>query len=83
MRVEKNNRAVVCRIYSLFTQQCLYGTENEIVAGFGLVSNTEKELGLIMSNFLGQVFHVFRSKKKKVLNLFKNIVASTLRSCIE
>jgi hypothetical protein len=41
-----------------------YGTEIKIRAGFGPVGNTEKKIGLIMSNFRGQLFHVFMGKKK-------------------
>ena len=33
-----------------------YGTEIEIWAGFGADDNTEKKIGPIMSNFLGQFF---------------------------
>ena len=57
--------------------------ENVFSAGFGPVGNTEKKaLGPIMSNFLGQFFHVFRGKKKSQI-FFKNTLASALKSCIK
>ena len=41
-----------------------YGTYYEIWACFGPVGNTEKNGGLIMSNFLGQFFLFFHGQKK-------------------
>ena len=46
-----------------------YGTEYDIWADFGPVGSTEKKVGLIMSNFLGQVFQVFMGKKNKIVFL--------------
>ena len=47
----------------------------------GQLAVLKKGSGLIMSNFWGQFFHVFRGKK--MLNLFKrNIIVSALKSCI-
>ena len=40
-----------------------YWTGIEICAEFGPVGITEKKLGPIMSNFLGQFFQVFMGKK--------------------
>ena len=53
-----------------------YGTEIELWAGFGPVGNTEKKnwadykQGRVFSRFYRQIF-------------FKNIVASTIKSCIK
>ena len=42
-----------------------YGAGIEIWAGFGPIGSTAKKgSGLIMSNFLGCFFHVFRGEKK-------------------
>ena len=58
-----------------------YGTGIEIWAGFRLVGITEKKrFGPIMSNFLRR-FSSFNGAKR-ILNI-KNIVASTLKSCIK
>ena len=57
--------------------------ENVFSAGFGPVGKSEKKaLGPIMSNFLGQFFHVFRGKKKSQ-NFFENTLASALKSYIK
>jgi hypothetical protein len=45
---------------------------------FGLVGNTEKKkFGLIMSNFWGRFFHVFRGKKKCLTFLKKDCSVCT------
>jgi hypothetical protein len=49
--------------------------------GFRLVGNAEKEIGLIMSNFCGQFFQVFKGKKH--FEIFENNVASALKRCIK
>ena len=60
-----------------------YGTENEIWAGFWAGRQYwKKSFWPIMSNFWGWFFHVFMDKNK-VWNVFKNILASTLKSCIK
>ena len=45
---------------------------------FGPVGNTEKIIWANYEELLGGFFHVFRGKKKTLLFLFKNIVASAL-----
>ena len=56
----------------------------EIWAGFGPIGSTEKKGSwLIMSHF-GLVGGFFMSSgAKKILEFFKNIVASALKSCIK
>ena len=49
----------------------LYGTENIIWAGFGLIGNTEKKFGPIMSNFLGHFFWKYYSVRTE--NCIKNL----------
>ena len=50
-----------------------YGTENVILAVFGLIGNTywKKKFGPIMSNFWGRLYHVFGWKKKSLIFFWK------------
>ena len=49
-----------------------YGAGIEIWAGFGPIGSTAKKgSGLIMSNFRGWFFHVFRGEK--MLNFLKTL----------
>ena len=60
-----------------------YGTGIEIWAGFGPIGSTEKKcLGRLWATFEG-VFFMFSGAKKIIKNLFENIVASSLKSCIK
>ena len=56
-----------------------YGTENEIWAGF--VPVLKKKWGADYDQILRGVFFIF-SGAKKSFNIFLNIVASSLKSCI-
>ena len=59
-------------------QKQKHETEYEIWADLGLVGNTEKKIGPIMSNFWGRFFHVLMGKKI----FFENTVASALKNSI-
>ena len=59
-----------------------YGTEYEIWTDFGPVGNTgKKDLGPIISNFLGQISMFSWAKNFKIC-FFLNTLASALKSCI-
>ena len=53
-----------------------------IWAGFGLVGNIEKTILADYEQLLRAFFSCFQGQKK-VLNFFKNIVVSALKSCIK
>ena len=60
----------------------LYGTGIGIWAGFGPIGSTEKKgLGRLWATLEGGFFMF--SGAKKMLIFFKNIVASSLKSCIK
>ena len=61
----------------------LYGTEYEIWADFGPVGNTEKKNWAVKYSTFEGVFLSFHGQKKmKKLTFLKNIVATSLKSCL-
>ena len=59
-----------------------YGAGIEIWAGFGPVGITEKKNWADYEQLLRSVFSCFQGQKNEY-NLFKNVVASALKSCIK
>ena len=64
---------------SIYNRECL-SPISYIDFQYLAQSSTEKKIGSIINNFWVRFFHVFIIKY--FLNLFKNTVVSTLKSCI-